>query len=214
MYIELTGGEKIEDAIQKMYNVSNSNSNEVNKYNSAIKSAIDSWYETNLSSLSNYLDENEVYCNDRSILSLNGWSTTGDATSSPTLRFTYYDKPLTNDAKLTCTNITDRFSVNNNYAKLKYPIGLLTEAERALMQQNYAKSGKIYRLGTPYAFNPFFGIMRVINAVGQSSSSYNLNSSYGIRPVITLKPDVRVSGEGTYDNPYIVKIETTEEPGE
>lgn len=34
---------------------------------------------------------------------------------------------------------------------------------------------------------------------------YVSNSSFGIRPVINLKADVTVIGNGTIDNPYIVQ---------
>ena len=209
-YIILKGGDTIATAVDKMLNVSNSNSSTINKYNSAEKAVIDSWYETNLLELSDYLDMDSVYCNDRSVKSLGTFANIPE--NGPTdLKFTYYDKPTDANAKLTCTNKTDRFSVNNSLARLKYPVGLLTEPERALMQQNYAKTGKSYRLGTPYVFDDG-SVMRIVGGGGDSTGNYSsgyyyTTGTYGTRPVITLKQGIKVRGEGTYNAPYVVQLD-------
>ena len=77
-YLELTDGDKIEDAIDTMLNTSNSSSSDINKYNSPAKSLIESWYESNLSSLSNNIDDDAVFCGDRRVKALNGWSPNGN----------------------------------------------------------------------------------------------------------------------------------------
>lgn len=205
-YIELKNGEKIEDALKKMFNSNNSIISNINKYNSAIKGVVDSWFEQNLLSISSLLDDNEVYCNERSIKSLGGWSPTGNTTSNYELKFTYYDKASLATASLACPNVTDRFSKNNPVAKLKFAVGLLSESERALMQTTYSSSNILYRIGTPYDYSikPY---VRVVNLLGDSLGSYDVESSYGIRPVITLKNNVEVTGKGTYNNPYIVNTD-------
>lgn len=209
-YIELKNGDKVADAINKMYNNTNSNTSEINKYNSAIKSYIDSWYEDNLAHVANYLDENEVYCNDRTIKTLGGFSPTGNSVTNYELKNTYFDKPTKANASLACPNLTDRFSSSSTIAKLKYPIGLLSEAERALMQPNYAKTGVSYRIGTAYGFDNK-SVSYIVNTSGQSIGSYGINEAYAIRPVITLKGDVEVTGKGTYNNPYVVNTSKGEE---
>ena len=121
-YITLKNGNSVEDALNSMLY------NDVNKDDSSIKKYIDNWFEQKLLNYSDYL-EDSVYCNDRTIIDYSNWDSKSNCTSFgaayETLKFKNYN--LNND--LYCTNITDRFSVNNNKAKLKYPIGLITLPE-------------------------------------------------------------------------------------
>ena len=207
-YLILQNGDMIEDVVEKMLNINNSSTSTINKYNSAVKAVIDSWYEYNLLELSDYLDMDAVYCNDRTVKSLGGLNPDNSSSDDSTY-FTYYDKPSVSEAKLVCRNMTDRFSVNNNLAKLKYPIGLPSEPERALMQQEYIKTGKSFRLGSPYIFDNGT-VIRIVNGSGSSIGAYSsgyyyTSGTYGIRPAITLIPGIEVSGgNGTYDKPYII----------
>ena len=203
-YVELTNGEKIENVLNKMLNTSNSSSSNINKYNSTIKSVVDSWYESNISNLSSYLDDNAVFCNDRTINGLNGWSPTGDLTNIY-LKFKYINAYNKSNASLVCSNITDRFSKNNtNIAELKYPIGLLSQSEVALMTSNYAVTGYNWWTLSPIVFEKNAAIIRYVNVSG-GNSSYNVRFALGIRPAIVLKPSVAITGgDGTYNTPYII----------
>ena len=61
IYIKLSNGKDIEDALNEMlYN------EEVNTNDSTVKSVIDYWYSNNMTIYTNYL-EDTVWCNDRSI---------------------------------------------------------------------------------------------------------------------------------------------------
>ena len=176
----------------------------VNKYNSAIKGVIDSWYEDNLSSISNYLDQMSVYCNDRTITSLGAWSKIGSTTSNYSLQFKYYSLPSKTNATLSCTNLTDRFSKTNEKALLTYPVGLLSEAERAMMFSGFARTGQYWWLGSPYYFGSGVASGRYVHSSGPSSD-YAMTYSIGVRPAIVLKPGVEISdGDGTYEEPYVV----------
>jgi hypothetical protein len=205
-YIELTNNERIEDALQKMLNKDNSSSSLVNKYNSAIKGVIDSWYESNLLALGSYLDNDAVYCNDRSITSLGGWETSGSTTSNYDLRFKYYSSPSKTAATLGCSNVTDRFSKTNTKAELTYPVGFLSEAERAMMYSGFARTGQSWWLGSPN----FFSNDGAYGCFVNSSGGYNYDRVYyakGLRPVIVLKPGITITGgNGTYNTPYIIDI--------
>ena len=205
-YVILEGVTNIETALVNMLSKDTTENNQiitVNKYNSAIKGVIDSWYENNLSSLSNYLDNNAVYCNDRTITSYGGWSKTGSTTSDYDLRFKYYNTPSKANATLTCANMTDRFSKTNEKATLLYPVGLLSEAERVMMYSGYARTGQEWWLVSPYRFDSG-GVSARHVSTGYTNNHY-VRSSYGLRPAIVLKPGVEIEGLGTYEEPYVVK---------
>ena len=208
-YIELKNGKKVEDALKEMLNYkvnSNDIDTNINRHNSAIKGIIDNWYKQNIddNNLTSYLDSNAVFCNDRSILNLNGWNPTGGDTMSD-LQFRLYNAPTKVNASLSCTNIIDRFSkANTGIAELTYPVGLLTEPERAMMQSNYAKTGKEYWLESPGYFDNTSARGSYTSMVG-SDIKNSLTLNVGVRPVIVLKPGIEITGGlGTYDAPYIV----------
>ena len=172
---------------------------ELNKYNSSIKGYLDNWYKKNLTGYTSYLDGASIYCNDRSIRDLGGWNPSG-TTLSGYLQFKQYSV----NRDLNCVNETDRFAVTNNKAKLTYPIGLLTEPERNLMTDDFAKTGQIYWVASPRYFYDFNATVRHVGTTG-GASYYNVNNSYGARGVVTLSPSTEITeGDGSYDKPYIV----------
>ena len=98
-YITLTRGKTVNDALNEMLYA-----NDVNKNDSTIKAYIDSWYENNLASYEDKL-EDTVFCNDRSISKLNGWNPNGgDATQY--LQFKNYS---TSNQSLACANEKSKF---------------------------------------------------------------------------------------------------------
>lgn len=203
-YILLQNGETIESALKKMINNEGDVTVDINVYNSAMKGYLDNWYAKNLINFTNYLDTETVYCNDRrttTIAGVNqiwGWDKSGDLTNGDTIRFRQYSQ----NKDLSCGNVTDRFSVNNNKAKLIYPIGLLTEPERGLMSNNYAVTGQDYLGLTPRSYNRSDAFVFRVTTSGGVSNDY-VYSAYGVRPVVSLKPDVTViSGDGGYETPY------------
>ena len=208
-YAILKGVPNIEIALVNMLSKDTIENNQivtVNKYNSAIKGVIDSWYENNLSSLSNYLDNNAVFCNDRTITSIGGWSKTGSTTSNNDLRFKYNSTPTKANATLTCANQTDRFSKTNDKALLTYPVGLLSEAERAMMYQGFARTGQNWWLGSPVSFYSGIVYGRYVNTSG-STIDAGVKHSRDVRPAVVLAPGVEIEGLGTYEEPYVVKTD-------
>ena len=188
------------------------NGNNVNQKNSAIKGYIDTWYKKNISgkTFESKIDTSAVYCNDRKITSSVGWDASGAiATTYPTIQ--YYQS--TSNYDLRCENTTDRFTADNiigHKAKLTYPVGLLTEPERKLMNEYYAKSyisegqtAQYYWSSSPYRYQVGFSWIRGVLTSGQSSDG-NPNFASGVRPVITLKPDITLTGSGTDVDPYKV----------
>ena len=196
-YTELTGGDDIEAAISKML------TNVENKHDSAMKAYLENWYYNNLRDYEDYIDQDAVYCNDRSITSLGGWSNTGPITASATayLKFNNYNTVTT----LGCTNNIDKFSVSNANAQIKYPIGLATAPEMNLINNsNIRKTGQAFWLVSPSSFSNSNTYGRFVNT-GGIMGGIGVNITYGVRPVITLKPSREtITGNGSLSNPYVI----------
>ena len=90
-----------------------------NTTNSTIKTYIDTWYKNNLTSYTNYLSKDAVYCNPRTLT----------FTGSSSADFETITRLAANTPTLNCSNVKDAFSVNNSSAKLDYPVGLMTADE-------------------------------------------------------------------------------------
>lgn len=163
-----------------------------NSYDSTIKKVIDYWYEKNLINYSDYL-EDTVFCNNRKIT--NGGPFTGNG----------YSVEFDESSNLSCTNERDRFSVSNNVAKLKYPIGLLTMAEASLMNLSYMPSmASSFWLSSPKEVT---GIGSNYFVDTDGTISYDaVHKMKGVRPVITLKGSLKyTTGDGSRNNPYVVE---------
>ena len=108
-YINLENGNGVEEAINEMLRSDNININ-----NSSIKTLIDTWYQNNLTNYTNKI-EDTIYCNNREInnLASSGWNPNGGNISTM-IQFGNND--------LSCPQDRDKFSTNNNKAKLIYPI--------------------------------------------------------------------------------------------
>ncbi len=196
-YTELTGGDDIEAAISKML------TNVENKHDSTMKAYLENWYYNNLRDYEDYIDQDAVYCNDRSITSLGGWSNTGPITadSNSNIKFNNYIIKTT----LGCTNNTDKFSTSNTSAQLKYPIGLATAPEMKLINNdNVRKTGQYIWLVSPDYFSTNTVNEHYVFSSG-GLGSINVNYAAGSRPVITLAPtNVPVTGNGSLSNPYVI----------
>ena len=195
-YIELLNGDDIDTALTRML--------EANTYDSAMKSYLENWFRNKMTTFSDYLDENAVYCNDRSISSIGGWSNTGSIAASSTsyLKFTNYSNSITS---LGCTKDTDKFSVGNSSAELNYPVGLATAPEmRIINNATLRTTGQSFWLVSPYCFTDSSANERSVDSSG-SVSNDNVHRTVGARPVVSLAPSNRsVSGTGAYDDPYII----------
>ena len=198
-YINLTDGNSIENALNEMLYDEN-----VNVTDSTIKAYIDNWYQSNLSSYGSYL-EDTVFCNDRSIRNLNGWNPNGGSVTSY-LQF----KEYTTTSDLSCINNTDRFSTLNNSAKLTYPIGLASNPEVNLLNNNnnnIRKTGQSYSLGSPSNVSDYRAVVRGVTADGYLSGNY-VDILRGVRPVVSVRPGTEYSdGDGSKTHPYIIDME-------
>ncbi len=206
-YISLTGGKTVEDALDEMLTSSS------NMTNSTIKTAIDTWYETNMTAYTDYL-EDTVWCNDRSISSLGGWSPFGGGTADE-LSFSPYNRVyMTYTPSLECSNTNDAFTVSseNGNGALMYPIALLTADEIMLAGGHREASNSSYYLYTGQEWWSLSG--GVYDSLSASSicmdtlgnlSEVSLNNICGIRPVISLLHGVNFTkGEGSEISPFIL----------
>ncbi|MDY4544641.1 MAG: hypothetical protein SPE00_04945 [Bacilli bacterium] len=196
-YITLTGGKSVNDALNEMLYADDVNTND-----SAIKAYIDNWYENNLASYEDKL-EDTVFCNDRSTTSLGGWNPNGGYTTKY-LQFKNYS---TSNQSLVCANETDRFSVNNPKAELKHPIGLLSVPELSLAgyrSSHYFNNGQYVWLASPYYFSYSYAYVGEVGASGWDGDS--VRGSGGVRPSVSIKPGTSYSsGDGSYTLPFVIE---------
>ena len=185
-----------------------------NETSSNVKIILDEWYEANFlnQTFENKIADN-LFCNNR-LLSreVGGYNISPGYGNFPGENFFvgYYNLYLEKMPTLKCSFINDQFTVtkrNVGNGALTYPIGLITADEVSIAgllydtsnSDNYLYFNYLYWTMTPFREN-LYGV----------SSSAKLNTYYiddgdvAIRPVINLKPDVVVTGEGTLTNPYIV----------
>ena len=201
----------------------------INTNNSTIKTAIDNWYASNMTSYTKYLSTTAVYCNDRTEQT-SGTYNTGNT------QFYYapYARVYTNYAPTyDCTEAGDAFSGSNTSAKLTYPIALMTvdEIMRAggkggtSLTSPYAwyylnsangsiMGGNCWWLLSPgrwYSSKAFVFDVFGSGSRGNLSGEHHVDSSntIGVRPAISLKSCIKYStGNGTASDPYTI-LETT-----
>ena len=172
-----------------------------NTNNSTMKKGIDAWYYHYIYNNYDQYIEDTIFCNDRSITKYAGWNDNGGRTNTK-LQFNEYNSSL----NLSCTNITDQFSVSNSSAKLTYKVGLISNPEANLFGNgNIRKTGNHYWVASPYAFNTNYGSGRYNSRDGYLNNT-SLSTSYGVRPSISLIPGIKYSeGDGSKEHPYIIK---------
>ena len=138
---------------------------QTNKTDSPIKTKLDNWYKTNMTSYTSKLAD-ETFCSDRSITSGSGYLTT------PTTIYGAYNR-LQNNKKpsLKCSQDNDKFKMSNESAKLDYPVGLILADEVALAggrayyngayspnSNYYLYNGKYYWTLSPSYFNSNYSV--------------------------------------------------------
>ena len=189
-----------------------------NTNNSTIKTAIDDWYASNMTSYTKYLSTTAVYCNDREV-----GSGTYSATESD-FHYAAFTRLLTNKTPTyDCTNDNDKFTVDasSGNGKLTYSIALMTADEIAyaggVLGQNapmwyYTNSSLESSTGTTYwwslspsTWNGSRAYSWLVNGSGDPGSLNDsfVNYSGGVRPTVSLKSCIKYStGNGTSETPY------------
>ena len=207
-YVTLTDGDGISDILNEMFN-----DEEINKVSSEIKTVIDDWYGKNITNYTKYL-EDTVWCNDRSISNLGGFDADGGTVIGNVLNgeklaplFDTYIRQNSGNLSLECRTV-DSFttSIATGNGKLTYPVGLITADEvkyAGLGSNSYLYTGETY-----WTMSPYYLYFESVNLYNGNSSSAQAKTSYGVRPMISLKPNTEyTTGDGTPDNPYVIKLE-------
>ena len=185
-----------------------------NNNDSLIKGTIDLWYKINIENkeYNDIVSFNVGYCGDRTLSGGDGISTLKYS------NFGAYERNIKNTAILFCPNIkrdlyTSIKSQIGNKA-LKYPVGLITYDElifSGMTGKHLNKFSWVYSTQQYWTMSPF-----AFNASNGSAYEYSLLTngyvdgdwiaySYGVRPVINLKPDVKITGGiGTSNDPYVI----------
>ena len=220
-YLTLSSGKNIEDAKSDMF---------ANTNDSEIKKVIDSWYKNNMIDYTEKL-EDTIWCNDRILYS--GALVGKDTEMSINIRnsnFDVYNRTYKSSSpSVKCSNESrDGFTVSidsGGNGALTYPIGLLTADEAMLAGGNTDVTSKYYLYTTyeHWLLSPAFfgqqaiGFAAAILSTGSNGSfldstyadntgSTIFSSIYGVRPSVSLVPGTKTfEGDGTVDDPYIVK---------
>ena len=180
-----------------------------NNINSSIKNTLDTWYKNNLIGYSLYIAD-ETFCNDRNIMNGSGYLITPISTYGSSNRLLERKEP-----SLKCIQNSDRLKLSNNSAKLDYPLSLLTIDEVALAGGVYNTANNNYYLyngQNTWTMSPsdFYSSAHIwsIDFHGNLDSGYFVANSFGVRPVINLKSDVKISsGDGTSIAPFKISVD-------
>ena len=188
---------------------------QTNKTDSPIKTKLDNWYKTNLTSYASYLAD-ETFCSDRNIPSGSGYLTTPTTIYGAYNRLHYNKKP-----SLKCSQNNDKFEISNESAKLDYPVGLILADEVVLAggrsyyngeyspnSNYYLYNGKYYWIFSPSGFfsNSSYASVWSVMPSGSLDPWYDVAGSIGVRPVISLRADTLITkGDGSSLNPFVVE---------
>ena len=188
---------------------------QTNKTDSPIKTKLDNWYKTNMTSYTSKLAD-ETFCSDRSIS-----SGTGYKTDSYTFYGAYNRLQDSKKPSLKCSQNNDKFKMSNESAKLDYPVGLILADEVALAggrgyynggyspnSNYYLYNGKYYRTLSPSNFRSCSSraSVWVVLPSGSLAPWTDVSGSIGVRPVINLKADALITkGDGSALSPFVVK---------
>ena len=187
---------------------------QTNKTDSPIKTKLDNWYKTNMTSYTSKLAD-ETFCSDRSIS-----GGTGYKTDSFTFYGAYNRLEDSKKPSLKCSQNNDKFKMSNESAKLDYPVGLILADEvafaggRAYYNGEYSPNSNYYLYDgmyfwtfSPSYFEPHHSKVHVWRVMPSGSLMpwYDVTDSIGVRPVINLKANTLITkGDGSSLNPFVV----------
>ena len=193
-YINLSKGKTVEEVLDELYF-----NEDINKYDSTVKSYLENWYANNLLAYHNSI-EDTVYCNEVVVEETEGFKENGILNDNIAIKF----KRATDD--LSCSNSLYQFNTINNKAKLKYPINLMKEEEYYKISKD---NKELFATGNGYWISPAYFYIGNTGRSISYATVWHFPSPYyigGIRPVISLKPNVSLlKGTGSETDPWIIK---------
>jgi len=198
---------------------------QTNETDSTIKTYIDAWYVNNIETQETTVTEmlaDNLFCNDRQLgkeypgAPTSGvyWPGVGYGTSG-----TYYAsffRHNTNSVNpiptLMCAQKNDRFTVNDTVTgngDLTYPVGLVSADELVYsgLANSYGSPNQFlyteqsFRTISPSTFNTTHASPYYLHEMGRPLTVES-SQSLGVRPVLNLASDIRVTGNGSATNPF------------
>ena len=184
-------------------------------YNSTIKQAIDKWYAGTTLKDNALVSENQIFCNDRSASSTQtaAWASTGTQ-----YYYGAYGRLINKkEPQLICPEESDKFtskesSIGNK--ALTYPVGLITADEVAMAggvtgnsntnSSYYLYTNQPYWLGSPYGFRSSDADEFIVDSSRSLNNIFVSNTVVGARPVVSLSSKAKLSGNGTYNDVFVV----------
>ncbi len=191
---------------------------------STMKTHLESWYASNLENQDSKIAD-VVFCNDRSTYSgtIAGTNRTGNGIGTTATWFGAVRRlvsisslaPIGTGPSLVCPHKDDAFTKSDTTkgnGKSLQKVGLLTADEAAVAglaagtnnSSNYLYTNNYYWLGSPSSY--YYNENAVEFKVTSTGNLYNniVHYAIGMRMVISLSSDIYSSGNGTWNNPYVV----------
>ncbi len=208
-----------------MYGTPGSNTYEdthANINDSTIKVANDNWYKTNIADAgySQYIAD-AIYCADRQVASVPSIGLSGNGTGTQATGYGLFNRiefssegmPTNATPSLKCAQLNDRFTITSSLGNgdLTYPVGLLTIDEANMaggdvvnISDNafyYLYNGDDSWMMSPYDFDDGDSYVWLVYSTGNLNAR-NVSDSLALRPVISLKSDITISGNGSMSQPF------------
>ena len=205
-----------------------------NGTSSDIKNTLENWYAGTTLKDNSLVSQNQIFCNDRSASTSEVIYSTSNYTTLPSWSSTettyYYGSfgrltQTTRSPQLICPTENDKFTSNGSTIgnkALTYPVGLITADEVAMaggvdrpVDNNtyYLYTNQYYWSispsesivnNTPGSSFAYYSFEFLVSSAGEIKGS-DLIDPYGVRPVISLSSKAKLSGNGTWNNPYVVE---------
>ena len=187
-----------------------------NTNKSTILTNLETWYNNNLKSYESVIDDN-VFCNDKTNVTDTNYDPLNQSPNGLgyAKNETYYGatRRLVSSTK-SAGGTGPSLKCNGTLSKITSKIGLITADELAYagyayllyntgayLQENAA--GTTWWSMSPFRFSWFVTVWKVNGDHGCLGDNY-ANSDGNLRPYISLISSVKVTGEGTSENPYKV----------
>ena len=189
-----------------------------NTNKSTILTNLETWYNNNLTAYESVID-NSVWCNDKTNVtdtSYDPWRMTPNGLGYAK-NVTYYGATQRLISTSGSTGGTGpSLKCNGELSKINSKIGLITADELAFAgyaaglqnSTTYLQENATDTYWWSLSPDGFDGVGAYVWRVDGGNSNFvssNVNIAVGVRPSISLKPSTNVTGNGTSENPYIVK---------
>ena len=190
-----------------------------NTNNSTILTNLETWYTNNLKTYESVIDDN-VWCNDKTNVtdtSYNPWGYSNVNGLGYAKNVTYYGATQ----RLVSTNQSaggtgPSLKCNGELSKINSKVGLITADELAYAGYAYGEFNKKTYLQenatdawwwslSPDYFSGSYANVWYVRGNGLFDHTI-VYSTYGVRPLISLKSTTNATGNGTSDSPFIISM--------